>query len=284
MAHIGMIKALELRGFPRPSFIAGASMGAIIGAMYASGWDSKRLEEYALSFNLRDHMDNPAFKLPDFAFSRIVQAGSAIGSIISGHSINSGVMAMTEFERLFGAIRIEELPIPFACTATDLVTGRSITQDSGPLVQALRASMSYPGVFAPVCRDKMLLVDGGVLNNLPCDLAHARGFKNILALDVSPFEVVKTESLSNSIALLYRCFDAAAARAQEHAVSYASLVITAYDSHPPFQFEGIGSIMALGERAAEAASDKLDAFFAKGPYRVLSRISKILGRKRQPGD
>jgi NTE family protein len=276
-----MLKELEQLGFPRPSFVAGASMGAIIGAMYANGWDAQRLEHYARAFNLRDHVDNPAFRLPDVALSRIVQAGSAIGSIISGRSIDSGSKARAEFFRLFGTIRIEELPIPFACTATDLISGRVVIQDSGSLVDALRASMSFPGVFAPVHRDGMLLVDGGVLNNLPCDVAHARGFKHILALDVSPFEKARTESLSNSLSVLYRCFDTASARAQDAAVSYASLVITAFDGRTPFQFEGAASTIALGGRAVQAASAQVDNFFKPGPSGVVSRIAARLGWKRK---
>jgi NTE family protein len=275
LAHIGVLKALERRGVPPPSLVAGTSMGAIIGAMYASGWDAARLEAYALRFDLGDYLDNPAFRLPDFPLTRMVQAGSALGSLIRGRSIDSGAKARAELGRLFGEALIEELPIPFACVATDVASGRAIVQDRGNLADAVRASMSFPGVFAPVEHGKALLVDGGVLDNLPCDVARKRGFRRILASDVSPFEYLDPKRLNNSVALLYRCFDVAAEHAQRAVGPMAELTITSSDSRSPFQFDGIRSVIALGESSADAAGSDLDLFFARGFPRLARRIINL---------
>lgn len=289
LAHIGIIRELERRGVPRPSFIAGTSMGALLGAMYASGWDGARLEEYARGFELRDFLENPAFKLPDMMLSRLVQAGSAISSLLRGRSLDSGARARAELARIFGNTRIEDLPIPFACTATDLISGMPVVFDSGSLVDALRASMSFPGVFAPVLRDGMILVDGGVLDNLPCDVAKARKVGRILASDVSPFEPATPESLTNGIALMFRCFDVASSHAQKEADSMADLTLYSTDGRSPFQFEDAGAIIELGQRSASLAAADLDSFFASAPIRAAKRVAEALGfsrsrRRRAPGN
>jgi NTE family protein len=278
LAHIGVLKALERRGVPRPSFIAGTSMGAILGAMYANGWDAAGLESYALRFELGDYLDNPAFKLPDKRISRFVQAGSALGSLIRGHSLDSGAKALAEFERLFGDTVIEDLPVPFACVAADLATGRAVQQDKGSVAEALRASMSFPGVFEPVKRGSALLVDGGILDNLPCDVAVQRGFTRILASDVSPFQRAEPSHLSNSMAVLYRCFDVAAESAQKAHAGRADLTITSYDGRSPFQFENIPSLIQLGERSAEAVGAGLDRFFASSRARLFHGIKTMFAR------
>jgi len=280
LAHIGVLKALERRGFPPPSFIAGTSMGAIIGAMYANGWDAAGLESYALRFDLSDYLDNPAFKLPDAKLSRFVQAGSVLGSLIRGHSLDSGTRALAEFERLFGETMIEDLMVPFACVATDIASGQAVIQDRGSVASALRASMSFPGVFEPVRRGSAVLIDGGILDNLPCDIAAARGFTRILASDVSPFQRVDPSQLSNSMAILYRCFDVASEKAQKALGGVAELTITSYDGRSVFQFEDIPSLIQLGERSADAAGVELGRFFERSPAWLFDRIRRIVARKK----
>jgi len=280
LAHIGVLKALERRGVPRPSFIAGTSMGAILGAMYANGWDAAGLESYARGFNLGDFLDNPAFKLPDYKLSRFVQAGSALGSLIRGRSLDSGARALAEFDRLFGETMIEDLAVPFACVSTDLVSGRAVVHDTGSVASALRASMSFPGVFEPLRRGESLLVDGGIVDNLPCDIAATRGFRRILASDVSPFQNVDPSQLSNSMAILYRCFDVASESAQRTLNGRAELTITSYDGRSPFQFENIPSVIQLGENSAAAARLELDRFFARTSTRWFYGIRKMLARNK----
>lgn len=280
LAHIGVIKELERRGVPPPSFIAGSSMGAIIGALYAIGWDSARMAAYAHHFDPRHFVDSLAFKLPDIGISRAVQAGVALGSLFRSHSIDSGNKAHAEFVRIYGDRLIEDMPIPFACTASDLVSGKLIVQSTGNLAAAIRASMSFPGVFAPVARDGLLLVDGGVLNNMPCDLAVARGYKNILASDVSPFHDVDPAKLTTGLGVLMRCFDMAAELAQKPASQLSKLTITSFDRTTAFDFDNPESLMALGERSAKASGSDIDHFFAKRSSRMASLVAKLFPWKR----
>lgn len=280
LAHIGVLRELERRGAPAPSFVAGASMGAIIGAMYSMGWDAARMENYARNFKLGDFMENPAYRLPDFALSRIVQAGAALRAMLRGPGLDSGDRVLAEFKRLFGGIRIEDMPVPFACTATDLVDGSTVVLDSGPLAEALRASMSFPGVFAPVRHEEKLLVDGGILDNMPCDLAKARGIRRILASNVSPLEDIEPSSLKNGMEVVTRCFNAATRKAQESIDAMASLTITSFDDSATFSFEHVDALIGLGERSASLATAKIDRFFVRGPSRLAALVGKLLGWKR----
>lgn len=274
LAHIGLVRELERRAVPRPSLVAGTSMGAIVGAMYASGWDSARMSDYVGGFDFKDFVDNPSFRLPDLALSRILQAGTALGAVLKGGAVDSGRRALAELERILGRVDIESLSTPFACVSSDLVSGRAVVHSSGPLAEAVRASISFPGVFAPVRRDGLVLVDGGVLNNMPCDVARERGYKRILASDVSPFGPAEPGSLDKAMGLLLRCFDVSAEKAQSSTAELAELVVTVRSDRAAFDFDDPLSVVALGERAARESSRELDRFFARGP----SRAAAVLGR------
>ncbi|HOX92660.1 MAG TPA: patatin-like phospholipase family protein [Spirochaetales bacterium] len=270
-AHIGLIEELERRGVPAPSLVAGTSMGAIIGALYASGWDAQRMEQYVLGFKLTSLLENPAFRLPDFALSRLLQAGTALGALSKGRSLDSGKQTDAEFRKLFGSdTLIENLKLPFACVAADLASGRQVIQDSGPLARAVRASSAYPAVFAPVERDGMLLVDGGILNNVPVDLAYARGIRRVLAMDVSPLKVQAPERMANGMSILMRCFDLASSAAEPKPLR-GTLVLEHEDSRSVFNFDDPAKAIDVGRKTVALASDRLDAFFRPWPFNRVGR-------------
>lgn len=146
-AHIGVLRALEEHQLA-PTIIAGTSTGAVIGGMYAAGKTPRELAAIAASFGR-----NESRGLIDFSVLR--------GNIVSGDRIE-------EFLRkIVGDLRIENLERRFLATAVDIRSGRGYYFDRGDLVDAIRASISIPGVFAPVAANGGLLVDGGVRRNLP---------------------------------------------------------------------------------------------------------------------
>jgi NTE family protein len=161
-AHIGVIRALEEAGI-RPQVVCGTSIGALVGAAYAAGaLDS--LERWVRSMRIRD----------------------IVGFFDVG--IGGGLL---KGERLISHIRgqfvdrpLEDLPIPFAATATSLASGEEIWLRTGSTLDAVRASISLPGLFAPVTRDDVLLVDGGLVNPVPISLARAMGADFIIAVDL----------------------------------------------------------------------------------------------------
>lgn len=166
LGHIGALKALEEAGV-RPAVIAGTSAGSIIGGMYAAGIGTGELEEIALSMNRT-------------RFRRLLDLTWARGSMVAGHKVE-------EFLRgILGDKRIEDLSIPFIATAVDIKTGRGFYFTEGPLVDAIRASISIPGVFEPVRANDCLLVDGGVRKNLPLSVLENYDINTLIGVDVFP--------------------------------------------------------------------------------------------------
>ncbi|OJA05064.1 patatin-like phospholipase family protein [Halomonas sp. QHL1] len=177
-AHIGVIEALEARGFEIVA-VSGCSMGAVIGGIYAAG----KLPEYRDWVCQLDYLD--VLKLVDVTWSPM---GAMRASKV-----------MSKLEALVGDILIEDLAIPVTTVATDLVRQREVWFQSGPLLQAIRASMAVPGVITPVHLGEQVLVDGGLLNPLPIMpmvAAHQADF--VVAVNVtahSPLPVTLEELL-----------------------------------------------------------------------------------------
>ncbi|MCP5412690.1 MAG: patatin-like phospholipase family protein [Alphaproteobacteria bacterium] len=165
-AHIGIIKALQEAGVPFDQ-LGGTSMGAIIAAGIASEWT---IEEMAARMRAVFVDDNP---LSDFTLPLI--------ALVSGRKVSA------RLREHFGKTAIEGLPLPFFCISSDLTTGRIHEHRSGPLWRALRASAALPGILPPVTHHGHLLVDGGVMNNLPVDVmrGHGAGAGPIIACDVT---------------------------------------------------------------------------------------------------
>ncbi len=276
LAHIGLLRGLERLGCPPPSFIAGTSMGAIVGALYAAGWSADRIEEYARAFDIKRFLENPAFRLPDFALSRLLRAGAAMGALATGKAMDSGAKVLAELERILEGRRFEDLAIPFACMATDLRGGKERAFDSGPLAIALRASMSVPGVFAPVTLGDEYLADGGIVNNLPCSLARAKGFTKILASDVSPFSVQSPAELASGVSILLRSFDVAANAAQAASESLASVRVVSNGELSSFQFDQLDAAIRMGTDGFNAALPEIRRFFGLSPFHLGEFLAKLL--------
>lgn len=161
-SHIGVIREMEAAGV-RPDVICGTSIGALVGAAYASG-ELNRLEEWVLSLTMTD-----VISFMDFTLS---------GGLVRGERL------MDHFRRNFTERRIEELATPFAAVATALETGAEIWLRSGSIFEAVRASTAVPGFFSPVVREGMVLVDGGLVNPVPVSLARALGADILIAVDL----------------------------------------------------------------------------------------------------
>lgn len=195
-AHIGVLKALEELQVPI-DYIAGTSMGALIGAMYASGMNAEELEEglgsmnWDLMFRDRSPRDFKTFrrKRDDDLDYIDPSLGYRDGRFI----LPEGALVGQNAELFFQRMTLEKtwndsfdnLPIPFRAVAADIVTGDEVVLDSGSLARAMRASMSIPGLFAPVELNDRLLVDGGLANNLPVQVLHDMGADIVIAVDVS---------------------------------------------------------------------------------------------------
>ena len=164
VAHIGVIEELIKSGFTITS-IAGTSMGALVGGMLAKG-TLPEFTEWLLGFTKMD-----VLKFMDLTTSR--------GGLIKGEKI---LKVLGEF---IGDINIEDLSIPYACVAADLIGHKEMVFTEGSLLNAIRASSSIPTVFLPVIYDGMMLVDGGVINPLPLDLVKRKDGDIMIAVNVN---------------------------------------------------------------------------------------------------
>jgi NTE family protein len=192
-AHIGVLKVLEKAGV-RIDYIGGTSMGAIIGALYASGYSANELDSIISSFNYTELMQD---KLPRKAKSIYQKANTekyAItlplkkGTIALPSALSKGQNLFNELSRLTEHVHevedFSKLPIPFFCIATNLETGEAEILEKGFLPEAIMASGSFPTLLDPVEIDGKLLTDGGVVNNFPTDIMRQKGVDFIIGVDV----------------------------------------------------------------------------------------------------
>jgi len=216
-AHVGVIKVLEELGVPI-DYIAGTSMGAIVGGLYASGLSSKQLEKAIRSIDWNDIFnDKPARanrdfrrKLDDEGFLTKYKFGFKDGNfqlprgIVDGQKLN---LALRELAiNAIGIQDFDKLPIPFRAVAADIETGETVILGSGNLATAMRASMAVSGFFPPVEIDGRLLVDGGLVDNLPMDVARQMG-ADILIVVNFPDQLKKRKELNSAASIVFQSLD-----------------------------------------------------------------------------
>jgi NTE family protein len=215
-AHVGVLKVLDEMHVPVDA-IAGTSMGAVVGGLYASGMSGAEIETLIRSVNWQDAFrDRPPRE--ELGFRRKQDERNflvrfALGVKDTGFVLPPGLVQGQKLEQVLrnAALpvaeiqRFDRLPIPFRAIATDLETGQPVVMDSGDLVTAMRASMSAPGVFSPAQRDGRMLVDGGLVDNLPIDTARAMGVDVLIVVDVS-FPLYQRAELTSPLEVTNQAF------------------------------------------------------------------------------
>ncbi len=178
LAHIGAIEVLEEAGYHITS-IAGCSMGALIGGVYAAG----KLEEFREWMKGIDR--KKMLELTDFSLS--------LSHIVKGDRIIEAIMEFVP------DVAIEELPIPYCAVATDWLSGREVVFRTGSLFEAIRASISLPSFYKPVQRDGMILIDGGVVNPIPLNRVVRHKDDLLMGVDVSGHDYKAMENIKKEI-------------------------------------------------------------------------------------
>ena len=162
-AHIGVVKVLEQNGIV-PDIVVGTSMGSTMGGLYASGMSVDELEKKALDFKVTNIFDLNMFNIT----RQGIIAGKKFIKFIDENTNNA---------------LIENFPIKYGAVACDIVTGKEYVFESGKFSVATRTSSSIPGLFAPLKKDGMILIDGGVINNIPTDVAYQMGADYVISVD-----------------------------------------------------------------------------------------------------
>ena len=273
IAHVGVIKALEEMRVPIDC-IAGTSMGAVIGGLYASGMTASQIDETIRSVDWQEAFrDTPPRrdltfrrKQDDRNFLVRLPLGLKHGHLLLPKGFIQGQKLEETLRQLTlpfsNTTDFNQLPTPFRAVATDLVTGAAVLLDKGDLAIALRASMSAPGVFAPVEYQGRLLVDGGLAENLPIDVARAMHADVLIVSDVSyplqPREALDSAlSISNQmLAILVR---KDADRQRSTLGSRDVLVEPLLGGASSTNFSVPSSTITAGEDAVRAVGAQLDA-------------------------
>lgn len=186
LAHIGVLQVLEENGI-FVSHIAGTSVGALIGGLYAAGVSPQRMQILSEQIKWRNLA---SINIPTFNLSSMSNLTFGEGTLPFLENA-TGLFDLDKLESwmdqvLGGPIEFKQLNIPFVAVATDLVTGDTMALNDGPIAPAIHASCSVPGIFAPVSRDSRLLVDGAISYNLPVTLVREMGADYVIAVDILP--------------------------------------------------------------------------------------------------
>ncbi len=257
LAHIGVLKVLEQENIPI-HFIAGASAGGLVGAAYAAGLSASDLEREAL------WLSNPRHLIT------LLDRGRGRRGLLAGQKVIEYLA-----ERI-GDVTFDQLHIPLAVMAADIAGGKKVVLNEGSVLEAVRATIALPGIFAPVDRNGPLLVDGGLLDNLPTDTVREMGADVVIAVDVATDEnaiASFTEGLQRRrlipsglvglVDVLWRSVAVMMREVNRHNLEQAQPDLLIRPSIPPgvTVFTGITrapEVIAAGEQAAIEALPRLE--------------------------
>ena len=259
LAHIGFLQSLKENKI-KIDLICGTSMGGIVGGLYAYGYEPEKLQEMVMNFDYKSFMN--LIKIP---FNVKIKSIFEL-LILTSYSKLTKKDEEDKIENVLKSLtnetNIENLKTKFFCVAADLLSGKEVIFDKGPLYKALRATMSYPFVFEPVYYNKMLLVDGGFLDNAPVLVARDYGAQKILAVDIHiPIKRESKDKLQNDFNKLKRIFAMTTEKLLEINLSKADYVLKIDVQRDTFDFSEPSEIIKIGK-------DKTDE--------KISEIKKIL--------
>ena len=273
LAHIGVLKWFEEHHIP-VDYIAGTSMGGLVGGLYATGKSPEELERIVAAQSwdviiggqtpyqdLSYRRKEDARDYPTFIQFGLKKGLSLPAGLNAGHQIN----LLIDRETLpYAELKsFDDLPIPYRCVATDLVSGKEVVFSDGSLPQAMRASMSIPGVFKPVRKGDQVLVDGGLIGNLPTDVVRKMGADIVIAvhLEIAP---VKADEIQSFFSVLGRSVDVIVRENELRGLSGADLVVNV-DLHDftSLNYEKSKTIIEKGLEASEQKRSVLQPFALK---------------------
>lgn len=229
LAHIGVLKVLERENVPL-DYIAGCSIGSLIGAFCAAGLDSNTILKLAKNLKRRHWLD---FIIPKMG-------------LVAGDRTLEMIRLLTQRKRF------DELTIPLAVVATELNIGQEVVLTEGEVAMAVRGSISVPGVFVPYKMGEMVLVDGAVINPTPIDIARKMGADIVIAVDLVPVGVVA--NITNMFDVIIQSIDIMERELFKNRLHPCDVVVKPNVSHlSPSSFDSVDECVALGEQAMEAA-------------------------------
>src|SRR5439155_22622431 len=270
LAHIGVLQWFEEHHIP-VDYIAGTSMGGLVGGLYATGKSPKELEEIVEQQNWdiiiggqTPYQDLSYRRKEDVrAYPTFFQLGLKKGlSLPAGLNAGHQISLLIDRETLpyDNLTSFDELPIPYRCVATDIVSGKEVVFGEGSLPQAMRATMSIPGLFNPVRIGNQVLVDGGLVGNLPTDVVRQMGADVVIAihLEIAP---VKSEEIQSLFSVLGRSVDLIVRENEIRGLSAADLIIKVdLHQYSSIEYEKSKAIIERGRQASKEKARVLEPF------------------------
>jgi NTE family protein len=283
LAHIGVLKSLERNRIPI-DFIAGNSMGAIIGGLYAAGYTIAELESIAVYTNWADvlslsgdtrrselYVDQKQAQEHTFLLLHFDGLEPIIPSSISSGQRLTNHLTRLAFQALYHpSPHFDDMKISFRATATDLISGKRIVIESGSLAEALRGSVTVPLLFAPLKRDSLRLVDGGLVSNAPVDLARASGCDIIIASNTTS-GMRSADQISAPWETADQIMNIMMRLSNEQQLGNADLVISPLpEDILPTDFSIPDSLITLAENETDRSMDRLKDLLVSKHHSVAS--------------
>ena len=291
-AHIGVLRVLDELRVP-VDCVVGTSMGALVGATYATGMGPAEIERQVLAIDWEQTVGGQGRrermpikrKLATLTYTLPLE----VGMNRNGLSMPGGLIVTQGIEQVIRTLvapfrytqDFDELPIPFRAVATDMVAGEAVVLESGDISEAMRASMALPGVFSPVALEDKVLSDGGMMRNLPVDIGRELCGEVVIAVWMSS-PPPEASGLSSALTLVGRSIDVMIGANERAAI--ASLTPRDIGIDVPMgdigtsDFQRVPEAVELGRRAAEEMSEELSVYSVSAPEYAawldsLSRVS-----------
>lgn len=303
VAHVGALKVIEEAGIPI-DLVVGTSMGSIVGGLYVIGYTPHQLDSM-ISVQDWPFLLTDRIARRQKTFLEKVEAEKYVITVPFRRTpkvpIAEGIVKGTNLNNLFkdltigyhDSIDFQKLPIPYACVAVDLVKGEEVVFHSGHLVDCMRASMAIPAAFTPMRIDSMVLIDGGLLNNFPVDVARSMGADIVIGVDLRSDPGEKQE-LNTVIDMVNKLTDMTGSEKYDKNIKdtdvYIKVNVKGYNA-ASFDPASLDTLIARGELAARESWDDLiaskkrigipDSFKPEphGPYTLLTNSNPIFVRK-----
>src|SRR5262245_52427540 len=269
-AHIGVLQWFEEHRIP-VDYIAGTSMGGLVGGMYAAGMSPEEMRKMVGKLDWDAILrGSPSFQQLSYRRKedRLYIPGPITLGLRRGVNLPAGINAGMEIGLVFDQLTLpydnvgsfDNLPIPFRCVATDLVAAEPVILKEGSLSRALRATMSLPGVFMPVEVDNRILADGGVLNNVPTDVVKQMGADVVIAVDIGT-PLGDKEALNSMFGVLNQTSGVATIENIRRNIKLADLLISPdLQKYTLLDFTASAAIADLGYKGAEQKALQLEKF------------------------
>lgn len=260
-AHIGVLQWLEENHIP-VDYVAGTSMGGLVGAMYCGGMTPAQMRDLVTGLNWDEMLrGGPAYDRLTYRrkqdrrdFQAAVEMGANGGltlprGIDAGHPIG---LLLNRLTLPYGSIKsFDELPIPFRCVATDMEKAEPVVLKDGSLSEALRATMAIPGVFTPVEMNGRILADGGLLDNVPVDVLKDMGADIIIAVDVGT-PLGDRKSLQSLLGIVGQSIGVATIQSVRNSLRQADIVLSPdLGQHTSIDYPASAEIVSLGYSGAQ---------------------------------